>query len=451
MSPESAYSVFLGNNRSGVKRLLVILVVGAAAAMLVWSMLVAPTLWRTNGADVHPYREAAEALATGRSPYGAAAIGPSGLRYLYPPTLLLLFGRVLTQPESRAFAWWSWMHLPLLIGIGWCAVRAARMAGGNSEHAWLIVVGLLFAPAWREVVEGQVNGLVILALLGGWSLMLSGRVGWAGALLAFAAHVKVLPLVALLVLLAQGRRRAAGWMIFWLVMLLPLSGLVGALTGAWGAGGTPVIKLWILWVRDQALGLTTDTGGWVVGEFTPWNHSFAALAHRCFDPAVAGQFGTGAAWATLPRGVLRVGASLSALGLLGLALRLAQKRRGDVVAGWTALGLAMLAAQFGHVQTWTHHLLSLSLLVPVLTLRSASRGEGESKQSCWPALAAGALYLVVFTVPAVLAVVLPEALGNAIYRNVYTAGRLGLPTLAVGWVAFTACRSLPTATISRSQ
>lgn len=409
-------------------------VVVAALAILGWRMAAAPAAWQAAVADIYPYREAAFTLASGRSPYGEAAIGPSGMRYLYPPTFLLLFGPVLTQPALQAFAWWSMLHLPLLVGLGWCVVRAAPTDRGGPEVALGLCAALLFAPAWREVVEGQVNALVMLALAGGWSLVLAGRPGWGGASLALAAHVKVLPLVALAVLIAQARWRAAGSMVLGLLVWVPLGGLIGALTGAWGPGGIPVLDLWAAWWREQVVPVTTDTGGWVVGEFTAWNHSFAAVAHRWFDPAVAEKFGFGLPGLELPRALLRSVAGVLALGVMVTALVLARRRRDDAVAGWTALGLASLAAQFGHVQTWTHHLLSLALLVPAWTLAWAGRNELPAAQR-WLMRTAGGLYLALFVVPAVLGAILPQAAGNVVYRIVYDAGRPGLPTFVVALVA----------------
>lgn len=418
-------------------RRLTWVIAAIALAVLGWRMLAAPAAWRASVADIHPYREAAFTLEAGRSPYGETAIGPSGMRYLYPPTFLLLFGPVLTQPESRAFAWWSALHLPLLVGLGWCVVRAARVDRDGPEVALGLCVALLFAPAWRDVVEGQVNALVMLALAGGWSLVLAGRPGWGGALLALAAHVKVLPLVALAVLIAQARWRAVGSMVLWLLAAVPLGGLIGALTGAWGPGGIPVLDLWVAWWREHVVPVTADPGGWVVGEFTPWNHSFAAVAHRWFDPAVAEKFGIGATGLEVPRGWLRGVAGVMALGILLAALGMGRRRREDEVAGWTALGLASLAAQFGHVQTWTHHLLSLALLVPAWAWAWAVRHELPAAQRGLMG-AAGGLYLALFVVPAVLGATLPEAAANAAYRICYDAGRSGLPTLVVALVAFAA-------------
>jgi len=169
-----------------------------------------------------------------------------------------------------------------------------------------------------------------------------------------------------------------------------------------------------------------DAGSWVVGEFTPWNHSLVASLHRVFDPDVARAYGCGRTLLDVPRTLLRpIAWAVAGVGLI-LSLVVGARGRNDPAVRMGAFGLALVAAQLGHVQTWSHHLLSLAVLIPLLASTSS-----VSARMRWVTLSAVMLFALLFSVPGALVLVLPEGLADEQYRLVYQVGRVGLPTVAI--------------------
>ena len=157
-------------------------------------------------------------------------------------------------------------------------------------------------------------------------------------------------------------------------------------------------------------------------EFTPWNHSFVAALHRLFDPELSELFGWHGSGLALPRWLLRVIAwSLGGGGMI-LSLRLAIRGRNDRSVRIASFGLILVTVNLVHAQTWTHHLLSLAFLVPML-----AGGEFRTEQVrrlVWGSIA-------VFALPAMLVILLPPASSAGSYQVLFDAGRYGLPTAAI--------------------
>jgi alpha-1,2-mannosyltransferase len=91
------------------------------------------------------------------------------------------------------------------------AVRLVRGALDRPAPGWLVaaLTGGAFAlePVWQNLVFGQVNAFLMLAVL--VDLLRHDR-RWSGVLLGLASGVKLVPLVFVLLLVLVGRRATAG-------------------------------------------------------------------------------------------------------------------------------------------------------------------------------------------------------------------------------------------------
>ncbi|MCA9503395.1 MAG: glycosyltransferase [Myxococcales bacterium] len=413
-------------------RVALVALLGLLATALLWRAGELGTEHQSRVSDTTVYREAAASLTAGRSPYLPDSIGPTGLHYLYPPTFLLLTAPVLQLPTTSAY--WVWIGLQLLAiaGFGHVLFRVAARASDDPIPTALLATGLLLAPIWRELEDGQINAMVLLCLAGGWSQVAARRPISGGALLALAAHLKVLPVVALLVLVAQRRVRGAAWMGLWLVAWVPLAAAIAWLSGSLPANGPTALDLWSDWWTRLVEPVSTNTPAWLLREFWSWNHSLPASLHRLFDPAAAARYGPGEAMLVLPRPTIRLLAWTIAGCLLLRALAIASETgRRSPAHSWASLGLALLATQLGHAQTWTHHLLSCGLFVPLLALGSRATAFG------WPRLTRLGVgtYVALFTLPAAW-VLLDRPSGSAVFIAILETGRIGLPTLALLLLSF---------------
>lgn len=422
---------------------IVIVIVALAAFLLLVQTAVSPIQWQRAPADFHSFINAAHNLRQGIDPYVSPSGGSHLLQYLYPPTFALLFAPLLTASQDMSMAIWSAFNLPLFAFIVFCMLRIGAEAGARRGTMLLVATLILFGPAWRNIVEGQVNGIVIGALAGGFLLTEREKPWSAGLFFALAAHIKVLPVALVLMLLAQGRWRASVAMVTWLIALIPVSMVWAMWTGTLGSGGLTVFALWQSWITNMVMPVARDTGSWVIQEFSPWNHSFTAALYRLFDPEVARLFGSGSVVIEIPRTVLRMAAwGTSGLGFfLALAAGARGKECSVIRAG--TFGLALAAIHLAHVQTWTHHLLCLAFVIPLLAREHpAPRWIGHLTNG------AIAFFALFFTLPAALIFFLPSRLGNLQYSLLYHAGRVVLPTVAIVFL-WTICLMLTWRTCRR--
>ena len=316
----------------------------------------------------------------------------------------LFFSPALTLAGARGLALWSAMEMALLACVVFCIFRTQALVGANRDRVLLVVSLLLFGPAWRNLVEGQINGIVIVAMFAGVLQLEKRNDVTGGFLLAFAAHMKVLPAVALLVLLAQKRWKAAAAMCGWALLLVPISGWWAQATGGIPGGLGATVDLWLSWLTQMVQPVAVDVRSWVAMEFTPWNHSLVAALHRLFDPEVSELFGWQGSGLALPRWLLRVIAwSLGGGGMI-LSLRLAARGRGDPSVRIASFVFILIMVNLVHAQMWTHHLLSLAFLVPMLA-------GGEFRTELARRFIRGSIvvFAVVFALPAMLVILLPPA------------------------------------------
>ncbi|MCX6032213.1 MAG: glycosyltransferase family 87 protein [Chloroflexi bacterium] len=237
--------------------------------------------------DFTIYYDAAKGLRLGQPLYNweAARQEPMGPVYKYPPLFAMLLAPITTYPARTAAAAWYLLSLALLglilAGLIWRfrsdLLRESVMPAPSrrpskllSVYAFLLIIGFLnFQPAWESLARGQMDALILAALVG--ALLLMRREAgepWAGVCLAFATMLKLYPgLLVLYLLWRRCWRALAGFTLAFLALIV-LSGIVVG----WGT-------LW-RYVTDI---LTVQTGAVPY----PENQSFDGFLARLIIPATS--------------------------------------------------------------------------------------------------------------------------------------------------------------------
>ena len=279
----------------------------AAAALAAWL--------RPDLTDLHVYRYGGRALLDGMSPY--AADDPlTGLPFTYPPFAALVMLPLTLLPAQAAAATWTAASVTALVAVVVVAVRDVRPAARGWPVVVLVVGALALEPVWQNLAFGQVNLVLMAAVV--VDVMNPGR-RWSGVLVGLAAGVKLTPLVFVVLLLLVGQRRAAGR-----AALTFLATVAAGFAVAPGAAAS----YWTLGLLDA------DRVG------PPWlahNQSVYGVLTRLLDGS--------------PPALLWAGVTLP---IAGAALLVAATwwRRGDRLLGTGLAGLAMLLAS---PVSWTHH------------------------------------------------------------------------------------------------
>jgi alpha-1,2-mannosyltransferase len=156
--------------------------------------------------DLLVYQYAGQWLLDGLSVYDLRD-PVNDLPFTYPP-----FGAVAAVPLSWLPAWlaaalWTGASVAALAVV----VVLVRRALGHPTSGWLVatltVGALALEPVWQTLTFGQVNLLLMLAVLVD---LLHPERRWSGVLLGITAGVKLTPLVFVVLLVMVGRRRSAG-------------------------------------------------------------------------------------------------------------------------------------------------------------------------------------------------------------------------------------------------
>ncbi len=158
--------------------------------------------------DLHVYRYAGQAVLDQSAVYGSD--NPvNGYPFTYPP-----FAAVLMVPLALVP---SWVAAALLTGasVGCLAgtVLLVRRRRGHSVSWWVILVvaaaALALEPVWQNLSFGQVNLILMLAVLVDLLRPDHQHRRFAGVLVGLAAAVKLTPLVFVVLLVLVGRGEAA--------------------------------------------------------------------------------------------------------------------------------------------------------------------------------------------------------------------------------------------------
>ncbi|NUR81819.1 MAG: DUF2029 domain-containing protein [Dermatophilaceae bacterium] len=177
------------------------------AAVVVVAAVAAAVLGSLRGGltDLHVYQEAGRAVLDGQ-PVTAPRDPVTGLAFTYPPFAALVMVPLALVPWWLAALVWTGASTAALAA----AVVLVRRTAGRPAPGWLVAAvtagALALEPVWQNLAFGQVNALVMVAVL--LDLLRPDR-RWSGVLLGVVAGVKLTPLVFVVLLVVVGRRATA--------------------------------------------------------------------------------------------------------------------------------------------------------------------------------------------------------------------------------------------------
>lgn len=201
--------------------------------------------------------------------YNLGAINP----YVYLPATGMImspFAGLSFPTAALAWFWLNWI-------VAWiCAYRGPQWLG--ADRPWLAhAAGALFIvgamPFYRQMTAGQMNIVLLLALLGLIGLLRTGRHTAAGVVLGLAAAYKIAPFFLIFALAGMRRWRAA---LAALVSFFVIN-LLAVLWFGWDAHADSLPVL-------TAMGYGQSTWAEFGAEFyrDPFNQSINSLFHHLF-------------------------------------------------------------------------------------------------------------------------------------------------------------------------
>jgi alpha-1,2-mannosyltransferase len=156
--------------------------------------------------DLHVYRFAGQAVLGGSHLYDTDD-PVTGLPFTYPPFAAILMVPLALVPGWLAAALWTAASATCVAATIRLVRRAdARPASGRLV-ALVAAAAIALEPVWQNLAFGQVNALLMLALL--VDVLRPDR-RLSGVLVGVVAGLKLTPLVFVVLLLLVGRRSAAG-------------------------------------------------------------------------------------------------------------------------------------------------------------------------------------------------------------------------------------------------
>jgi hypothetical protein len=187
--------------------------------------------WMRARYDVHAYWDAALRLRSGAPLYASSAVAVQAKAYLYPPSFAGCFAFFTLFPKEVGFALWAWAQL---FGLGAILYFSRLLLQKFCERRLKFTEQILFlslllwliiGPLLRNTQEGQVNCLLIAVIIAAAFFYLERRLLLAAACLAFASHLKLVPLVLIAVLALRGDRKFLRYSLMFLSLfsLLPFA------------------------------------------------------------------------------------------------------------------------------------------------------------------------------------------------------------------------------------
>ncbi|GAB2602715.1 membrane protein [Paractinoplanes abujensis] len=193
--------------RHGLAPAAVVVVLTAIAAGVADRVDVPPELHVHGGfVDLSVYRYGGRLVLDGLPLYGTRDPA-TNLRFTYPPFAAVAMVPLALLPGWLVTALWTGASVAALTGVIVVAARALNRPVTGWPLAVLTAGALALEPVWQNLTFGQINLLLMLALL--YDVVHPER-RWSGWLVGIAAGIKLTPLVFILLLVLAGQRRAAG-------------------------------------------------------------------------------------------------------------------------------------------------------------------------------------------------------------------------------------------------
>jgi Glycosyltransferase family 87 len=301
--------------------------------------------------DFHIYFAAAQALAHGKPLYATpppCCYNPAAMSgYTYPPLFAFLLVPLTGLPVDDAGRVWLAINYVSLIAMLVVGVRIARPRLSFEVIAWLVLVMLSSSQIGAAMYGIQVDPLILLLeAVFAWTIVTERRLVLGGVALAFAACIKVSPL-----LIAPA------------IMLLPRRSGLQAFAGL--AAGLAAGAIAMLAISPQAVDyvahvLPSFSGGIV----NQWNRSLPGVVLRTLNSQ-----------GLHPGSGLGTGFLVLEIAALATTWFVCSRVPG---ASGRLLTVAGLLAAVPIVQgvTWDHHL-SVEILVLILLAPMLRRGSVE--------------------------------------------------------------------------
>ncbi len=191
----------------GLGPVLALVVAAAAlAGAVAWAQVPAKLSVHGEFVDLSVYQYGGRLILDGLPLYGSRDPA-TGLRFTYPPFAAVAMVPLGPLPFWLATALWTAASVGALAGV----VLLVGRALGRTLPGWLVALltvgALALEPVWQNLTFGQINLLLMLAVL--IDLVHPER-RWSGVLVGIAAGVKLTPLVFVVLLVLVGRRTTAG-------------------------------------------------------------------------------------------------------------------------------------------------------------------------------------------------------------------------------------------------
>ncbi|MFC3736919.1 glycosyltransferase 87 family protein [Paractinoplanes deccanensis] len=200
-------AVRIGRTLKGLGPVLAVVVAAAAVAGAVaWAEVPARLSLHGGFVDISAYRYGGRLVLDGLPLYGSRDPA-TNLRFTYPPFAALPMAPLALLPFWLVTALWTAASVGALAGVILVVGRALRRPVPGWLVALLTAGAFALEPVWQNLTFGQINLLLMLAVL--VDLTYPER-RWSGVLVGIAAGVKLTPLVFVVLLVLAGRRTTAG-------------------------------------------------------------------------------------------------------------------------------------------------------------------------------------------------------------------------------------------------
>ncbi len=271
---------------------------------------------------------------------------------VHPPSSVLLALPLQGLEYRTAFLVWNLLSLAALaIGV-WLLIRGLDIRFSIWCLMPLLCLALVADPLFQQVMQGQLNLVLLLLLVGVWAADRGRHPIVAGTLLAAAIAIKLFPGFLLLYFLLQRKWLAAAATCLGLIVITGLTSVVL---------GTETYSTYVTEILPSA---ASWKGAWN-------NASLAGFWHKLFDPSTKN--GTLAPLYFSPT-LARVGTLASWLLVIAALAPIIWRSRTRTQSD-NAFGLCLAAMLLVSPVTWEHYfLLLLPTLVILWSSPSSSKG-----------------------------------------------------------------------------